>query len=108
MNQEIFYSASKLNSSNILQVKLHKVEQIVNISKYFQVSKLKDKLSADHQALTNGERIRREGIVDSLSRKEKDLKELVSKTSFPKVDANKRNLFKKPVPGNFYCTFSES
>jgi len=64
-----------------------------------QVSKLKDKLSADHQALTNGERIRREGIVDSLSRKEKDLKELVSKTSFPKVDANKRNLFKKPVPG---------
>jgi len=65
-----------------------------------QVSKLNDKLNADRQALTSGERTRREGIVDSLSRKEKDLKELVSKTSFPEVDADKRNLFKKPVPGS--------
>jgi len=64
-----------------------------------QVIKLSDKLNCEKQSLTIGEKTRREGIVDSLSRKEKDLKELVSKTSFRDVDQDKRNLFRKPVPG---------
>eukprot|EP00088_Acartia_fossae_P070342 TRINITY_DN9396_c0_g1_i1.p1 TRINITY_DN9396_c0_g1~~TRINITY_DN9396_c0_g1_i1.p1 ORF type:complete len:253 (-),score=41.14 TRINITY_DN9396_c0_g1_i1:93-851(-) len=64
-----------------------------------QVARLSDKLNAEQQSLTSGEKSRREGIVDSLSRKERDLKELVSKTSFRDVDQDKRNLFRKPVPG---------
>ena len=38
-------------------------------------------------------------VADSLSRKEKQLKELVSRTGFAEPSADKRSLFKKPVPG---------
>lgn len=64
-----------------------------------QVVRLSEKLASEKNGLTSGERTRREGIVDSLSRKEKDLKELVSKTSFRDVDQDKKNLFRRPVPG---------
>jgi len=65
-----------------------------------QVCFLRDKLNNDCARLTTGERIRREGIIDSLSRKEKDLKELFSKTSFGKVNKDKQSLFRNPVPGS--------
>jgi len=64
-----------------------------------QVSALKEKLYQDSSNLTSGERTRREGIIDSLSRKERDLKELVSKTGFGEVNNDKKSLFRKPVPG---------
>lgn len=61
-----------------------------------QVARLRERLFTESAEVTVGEKDRRSGIVDNLSRKEKQLKELVSRSSFPQVNQDKKSLFRKP------------
>jgi len=63
------------------------------------VNNLRDKLRTETR-LTSGERNRREGIIDSLSRKDDQLKELVSRSTFKELNQDKKSLFRRPVPGS--------
>ncbi|XP_023333685.1 syntaxin-8 [Eurytemora carolleeae] len=65
-----------------------------------QLNLLREKLHTESSKLTQGERNRREGVLDNFSRKEKQLKELVSRTIFTEVNSDRKTLFRKPVPGS--------
>jgi len=62
-----------------------------------QISRLQERLVADSTTITAGEKRRRESILDNLSRKEKELRELVSNTAFASVNQDKKTLFRKPT-----------
>lgn len=59
-----------------------------------QVVSLKQSLEVQSRGLTTGERNRRESLLDSLSRKEKQLKEIFSRSSFAEQSQERGQLFR--------------